>query len=185
MKISTEMMAAYNTRANEHVQFVQEAGVKIGVLPELLAIHDKSKWSPEEFDAYAQYFCSGVDKSPVDADSITDDFAVAWLHHIHHNPHHWQHWIFPDGYSPKDSSVENGVVKMPERYALEMVADWLGASKAYTGSWDITDWFSKNVGRIRVHSATAEYLRIVLGSVNMSDIIHPDVVYGCAFSGER
>ncbi len=185
MEVNKEAKTAYIDKLLSHIRFVQEAGRRIGVEETLLRIHDESKWSAAEFNAYAMYFCSGVDKSPVDADSISDEFAAAWLHHIHHNPHHWQHWIFPDGYSPKDSSVENGVVKMPERYALEMVADWLGASKAYTGSWDITDWFSKNVGRIRVHSATAEYLRIVLGSANMSDIIHPDVVYGCAFSGER
>ena len=175
MKISTEMMVAYNTRANEHVQIVQEAGVKIGVLPELLAIHDKSKWSPEEFDAYAQYFCSGVDKSPVDADSITDDFAVAWLPHLHHNQHHSQHWICPAGYPPRGSTVENGCVRMPERYALEMVADWMGASRAYTGSWDMSDWLTKNMPRIRVHSETAKFLRGVLADLGYTKIVnsHP------------
>lgn len=138
---------------NKHIQFVREAGEKIGVGPMLLELHDMSKWTPNEFEAYAKHFHGG---------GAPDAFAAAWLHHIHHNPHHWQHWIFPDGFTPKGSAVENGVIEMPEHYALEMVADWMGASKAYTGEWDMTDWLKGNIPRIRVHSRTAAFLRGVL-----------------------
>jgi len=154
---------------NEHIRYVIEAGRNIGVPEEQLKIHDDSKWTAAEFPAYAVNFKGG--NLLVDAAKVSDDFTVAWLHHIHYNPHHWQHWIFPDGYSPKESSVENGVVKMPNRFALEMIADWMGASKAYTGSWDMKDWLYKNMPKIRVHSETATYLRESLDTFGCADVV--------------
>jgi hypothetical protein len=43
---------------------------------------------------------------------------------------------------------------MPERYVLEMVADWMGSGRAYTGDWDMTDWLSRNLSRIKIHNKT-------------------------------
>jgi hypothetical protein len=152
----------YNRSLLDHIMYVQEAGEKIGVPADQLKIHDESKWSPAEFEGYARHFKGG---------GAPDEFARAWLHHIHHNPHHWQHWIFPNGYTPKGSQVENGVVEMPQDFALEMVADWMGSSRAYTGDWDMTDWLYKNIPRIRVHSRTAEYLRETLDHLGYADIV--------------
>ena len=172
----------YTERLRQHIAYVREAGQRIGVEPALLDVHDFSKWGPEEFPAYAKYFCSKQDVSPVDAEFVSGAFARAWLHHIHHNPHHWQHWIFPDNFSPENSDVEKGVVEMPARYAKEMISDWMGASRIYTGSWDITDWLRANMGKIRVHSRTAKYLRDVLSGLD--DVVHPDVVRDVWFGGD-
>ena len=180
--ISDFVRETYEKKLREHIAYVVEAGRRIGVSEKQLAIHDRSKWSTEEFEAYAKYFCSGANESPLDSSNVSDEFALAWLHHIHHNPHHWQHWIFPDRYTPKGSLIENGVIEMPKHYAREMVADWMGASKAYTGSWDMTDWFCKNAGRIRLHSKTASYIVEILTGSDMSDVIHPDVVHVGAFA---
>lgn len=153
---------AYIESLREHITYVQEAGRKIGVFPSLLEVHDQSKWSIFEFPGYAQHFKGGGDP---------DGFAAAWLHHIHYNPHHWQHWIFPDGYTPKGSKVEGGVVEMTGIYVLEMVADWMGAGRAYTGSWDMADWLSENMPRIKVHSATAKYLVSILRGLGYADVV--------------
>ena len=80
--------------------------------------------------------------------------------------------LFADGFTPKGSQVEAGAVEMPQRYALEMVADWMGASYAYTNSWDMADWLTKNMPRIRVHSKTAAYLRGVLDTLGYADIVY-------------
>lgn len=50
------------------------------------------------------------------------DFQHAWLHHIHHNPHHWQHWILQ-----QDDGRQ--FVLLPPKGAIinEMIADWIGA----------------------------------------------------------
>lgn len=172
----------YAERLTQHITYVREAGRRIGVSPTLLDVHDLSKWSRAEFAAYAKYFCGKSDVAPADNPIVSGAFARAWLHHIHYNPHHWQHWIFPDNFSPKGSDVERGVVEMPQRYALEMIADWMGASRVYTGSWDITDWLQKNMQKIRVHSRTARYLRDEF--VGLTDIAHPDIVNGCRFGSE-
>jgi hypothetical protein len=34
---------------------------------------------------------------------------------------------------------------MPEKYVREWVADLLGASKEYTGSWDLSAWLQSNL----------------------------------------
>jgi len=78
-------------------------------------------------------------------------------------PHHWQHWIFADGFSPKGSSVESGVMEMPAIYVREMVADWMGASRVYTGSWDMTAWLATNLPKVRLHSRAWVTLKGILG----------------------
>ena len=161
---------AFITSLNWHIAYVQEAGRKLGVPTRQLDQHDISKWSTAEFPAYARHFHGGGEP---------DGFAVAWLHHIHCNPHHWQHWIYPDGFTPKGSSVEKGVVEMPEDYALEMLADWMGAGRAYTGSWDMTDWLTQNIPKIKVHSKTAKFLKSQL-----ADLGYDHIVNSCRFAGE-
>lgn len=147
----------------EHIAYVQEAGRLLGVSETQLGIHDLSKWSMDEFIGYARHFKGG---------GAPDEFASAWLHHIHFNPHHWQYWIFSDGYTPKDSNVQNGVVEMPLHYATEMVADWMGAGRTYTGSWDMTDWLWNHIPKIKIHSTTAMHLRSILDSLGYADIVY-------------
>ena len=157
-----EHVDAYLDSLVRHITCVREAGRQLGVDIGLLEFHDESKFSDMEFLAAVERFHGG-DPNP-------DRYARAWLHHIHANPHHWQHWIFPDGFIPRGSSVEAGVMEMPERYALEMVADWMGSSMAYTGSWDMTKWLADNMGRIRLHSKTAANVRHVLDMLGYADV---------------
>jgi hypothetical protein len=145
----------------DHIGYVRDAGLKLGIPEQHLREHDASKMGLVEFPYYVRNF-HGDKADP-------DGFARAWLHHIHHNPHHWQYWIFSDGFTPRGSDVQNGCVEMPQEYAIEMIADWMGASMAYTGSWDMTDWLSKNTPKIRVHSETANYLTRVLDSMGYMD----------------
>lgn len=158
-----DIARSYSKSLTEHIHYVQMAARYLRVPQKQIYSHDKSKWTPEEFTGYAVHFKGG---------GAPGAFAKAWLHHIHHNPHHWQHWIFSDGYTPKGGKVEDGVVEMPEMYALEMVADWMGASRAYTGSWDMTEWLIQNMPKIRVHSRTAEYLRETLDALGYADIVN-------------
>lgn len=175
LEVPFEVADTYYRSVTDHIANVVKCGRKLGVPEEQLQIHDKSKFSNEEFPHYAMYFHSGIDKSPLDAAEqsglVSNAFARAWLHHIHHNPHHWQHWIFPDGYSPKGSDVESGIVHMPPSYALEMIADWMGASIAYTGSEDMTQWLYKNMPRISLHSRTADYVRGILDMLGYADTV--------------
>ena len=144
-----------------HIACVQEAGTKIGVPMAQLRVHDMSKFGKAEFYAYARHFQGGG--SP-------QEFAAAWLNHIHKNPHHWQHWMFPDGYSPQGTTIEHGVMAMPEEFALEMLADWMGAGKAYTGSEDMSAWLTHNLPKISLHSRTQKLVRSWLYELGYKDI---------------
>lgn len=50
-------------------------------------------------------------------------FNAAWLHHIHHNPHHWQHWIL------RQDDGREVVLVPPNAVVNEMIADWIGAGR--------------------------------------------------------
>lgn len=139
---------------NQHIGFVREAGLQIGVNLEQLTAHDLSKFTVAEFTGYAQYFHGG---------GAPELFASAWLHHLQHNEHHWQHWIIP----PRAQ-----VRVMPKRFVLEMVADWMGARKACTGLWDMTEWLAKNLDTVVLHNKSTQYLNTVLRSLGYSPKRH-------------
>lgn len=151
--IDVEILQKQYYNVIQHVEAVQEAGEKLGVSTDQLDIHDLSKFSREEFGAYALHFQGG---------GAPQEFACAWLHHIHTNPHHWQYWMFPDGYTPRDTSVQNGVVEMPSHFALEMLADWIGASMVYARTDDMSGWLKSNLQKIALHTNTASYVRACL-----------------------
>ena len=154
--IPLEVGEKYNDYLNRHVDAVREAGEKLGVENWQLNIHDESKWDYKEFYGYAMHFFGG---------GAPNDFAKAWLHHIHHNPHHWEHWIFPNDFTMKGVDIENNCLQMPDKYVLEMVADWQGAGYAQSGSWDITAWLDKSLGRVRLHYKSMNYLEKVLKQI--------------------
>ena len=68
---------------------------------ELIDEHDDSKFSEEEFEAYAQRFYGDKEDLPA--------FQEAWRHHWMHNEHHPEFWLGED---------------MPLIYILEMLCDW-------------------------------------------------------------
>lgn len=87
--------------------------------------HDLSKFSPTEFVSSAKYF-QGT-RSPIEAEKAAVGYSAAWLHHKGRNPHHWEYWT---------DFGENGEVianRIPRKYVIEMVCDWIGAGKAYGG----------------------------------------------------
>lgn len=168
--IYAEELRDYLLTLFDHIIYVREAGKQLGVSEQQLREHDTSKFCLEELPYYVRQF-KGDKADP-------DGFARAWLHHIHWNEHHWQHWLFPDGFTPKGSQVEKGALAMPGEYALEMVADWMGASKAYTGSFDMMDWLHKNMPKIRVHSQTAAHLRGILDGLGYADVIYTQKFQG-------
>jgi len=148
-----------------HKLYVLEAGLIVGGIPEeALFNHDASKFTEAEYPHYARQF-HGDKGDP-------DGFARAWLHHIHYNPHHWQHWIFPDGYSPTGSKIISGLMPMPVVYVREMVADWMGASRAYTGSWDMSDWLNTHLigDKIKAHPETIDLIYDVLFSIGYYNV---------------
>jgi hypothetical protein len=124
-----------------HKWYVFKAGVKLGGIPIWrLIIHDWSKFLPKEFIRYARFF-HGNYQTDEEWKRVAHFFDYAWLNHQNTNPHHEGYWIIRTSNNDRIKILE-----MPKTYVREMVADWLGSSYAYTGSWDMTDWLNKNLG---------------------------------------
>jgi hypothetical protein len=123
---------------------------------------------PSEWFPYAEFFYGQKSKQvrdetgyykPTDTESLAFDFA--WLLHQKRADHHWQWWICPQD----DGGDRLFPMSPPAR--LEMLCDWIGASKAqgYGGSIDVVlKWYTKNQDNIRVHPETREWLQRELGA---------------------
>jgi hypothetical protein len=137
--------------------------VTIGVPLLQALLHDLSKLYPSEFLPYAKHFY-GADgqRLPIrdssgayDPNSQPDSFKRAWLSH-QRNLHHWQAWI---------SIGDNGslsAIRMPDRYVLEMVADWCGAGMAISCEKNPSKWYACNKGKMVLHPYTRAYVERVL-----------------------
>jgi len=51
---------------------------------------------------------------------------------------------------------------MPDADVREMVADWHGASRAYEGHWDISEWVGKQLPDFKLHPETSALIHKVL-----------------------
>lgn len=123
-----------------HKAFVFVAGLRIGASPWRTLLHDLSKFAVAEWTPYAKYFYGGYGRNqPPD---VQRAFDFAWLHHQKKNPHHWQYWVL------REDDGATKLLPMPEKYLLEMVADWMGAGRAITGAWNPNPWYEKNAEKI-------------------------------------
>lgn len=141
-----------------HKWFVFLAGLKTGVPIWRLIVHDLSKFSRAEWSPYVRRFASGR-AGELDHGADPDEWHIAWNHHWHRNPHHWEHWLrFEEG-------LAVFTMQMPETYVREMVADWMGAGRAYTGKWDARDWYAANKSRLALHPDTRKFAEALLEAV--------------------
>lgn len=147
-----------------HKWFVFLECCQLGV-PWLGVVHDWSKLLPSEFIPYARHFYDpdGLPKKvrdetgyyrPMDTGDLPFDYA--WLLHQKRNRHHWQFWLLPED--------EGGtkILPMPEKYRLEMLADWIGAGQAL-GTPGVTKWYTANKGRMMLHVSTRAWIESTLG----------------------
>lgn len=102
--------------------------ISTNAIVNLVNLHDHSKVSEEEYNAYDEYFYKGGQ----DSFEGKRKFDQAWLHHIHNNPHHWQYWVLIHDDGPIDAPNGNKLMAldMPDEYILEMICDWWSFSWA-------------------------------------------------------
>lgn len=81
-------------------------------------VHDWSKFSYTEFSRSIKYWDDTI--SPLANEKNIHGYSETFLHHRGRNPHHYEYWVH--------SLDEGGVpAKMPRKYALELVCDYLAA----------------------------------------------------------
>lgn len=147
-----------------HKWFVFLGCMRLGVPLHQAILHDSSKFSPAEWGAYvAKFYGSYPEHDPSDPGKwmrrgyygpTTADVAIAfdsaWNHHQKHNPHHWQYWLLiTDSDAPRPRALP-----IPQRFVLEMVADWYGAGRAITGKNDLARWYAGNREWIMLEEGT-------------------------------
>lgn len=128
-----------------------------------IPLHDHTKWNPEEYEAYDDYFYGKEGKDEDDIAVIDSAFDYAWLHHIHNNPHHWQYWVLIND--------EDGTkaLEMPNEYVYEMIADWWAFSWRSGNLKEIFDWYDSHKEKMILHEKTRKLVESVL--TKMLDIL--------------
>ena len=129
--------------------------------------HDSSKFSPVEFFESVRYW-SGK-RSPILGAKEEQKISYAWQHHKGRNKHHYEYWI---------DNLDNGgeAKKIPFKYVIEMVCDWLAAGKTYEaydgGNIFIQEelWWSKKKETAKINEQTSELITKILW--NMSQTAH-------------
>lgn len=125
----------------EHKWYVFLECLKIGQ-PIHGFMHDLSKFLPSEFFPYAEKFYGG--DYCYKYFEVETDFNFAWLLHQRRNRHHWDYWVKSDG----------NAVQMPNKYIMQMIADWRAMGRKFNDTAD--DFYLKNKNRMKLHKKTIE-----------------------------
>lgn len=129
-------------------------------------IHDLSKLGLVEFASSAKYFQGN--RSPIDYEKECCGYSLAWLHHKGCNPHHWEYWT--------DFDSEGNIIanKIPYKYVVEMVCDWISAGMVYSGgNWtqsDTLDYYYKVRDGRHFHKDTEKLLVELLETIRDSGL---------------
>ena len=133
----------------KHKWFVFLASRRTGLSLWRAIVHDWSKFSKYELWPYnEQLYGDACDPAA---------FVAAWLHHQNHNDHHPEYWQIRSEHVLHGTPVSvKGCLPMSGESVVEMVTDWLGKERAYTGSWDIMPWLRENLNKKRLHPDTKQ-----------------------------
>lgn len=114
--------------------FVIELKKAIYDCSKLILVHDISKYSNEEFDAYRlKFYPTDEEKnSPEYEDRVKEIFEPAWAHHYTINPHHPQYWL-DNNKNPTDMEL---------KYIVEMISDWIAMCIKFGGT--VIDWYNNS-----------------------------------------
>lgn len=172
-------IATYNL-----IQCFPDLTLETSVDPNIFADHDQSKFMPEEYDAYDNYFYNGG----YSTEEGKKRFDEAFLHHIHMNPHHWQHWVLVDDWGDDwaSSHVTEKQVRaqdMPDIYILEMICDWWsfswrkyfengGNEESEKYIYDIFKWYDDHKNTIVFSESTKKKVEKFL------DMIYNKIPFG-------
>lgn len=145
----------YLLQLARHKYWVFRYGRKLGLGVWQLFLHDWTKLLPTELPFRADWKF-GAKRFPYET-------AFAVMKHRQRNPHHWEHWVQITGHA---GFKDNEALDMPNQYLLEMCADWLAATKVYTGalpdSLEKWQWYQENFPAMNLSFATRAKVRVIL-----------------------
>lgn len=130
-------------------------------------LHDLSKFSLTELKGALKYW--NDTKSSLAYEKELNGYSATFLHHRGRNPHHYEYWIH---------SLDNGGVpaKMPKKYALELICDYLAACRTYGNDIKLEyNWWLKNESKMKIHEDTKRYCRLVFCGISKGDSLKKSV----------
>lgn len=113
-------------------------------------VHDDSKYSEEEFEAYRRNFYPVNEE---EKELNKEDFEKAWKHHYESNRHHWecrQYDECPDDKLSKEQMLD----------CLENVLDWM--AMGYTFNDRPYQFYEKNKEKIKLPTAERNFIEKVI-----------------------
>lgn len=119
-------------------------------------IHDLSKFSYVEFSEGVIFYDDKL--SPYDNIKKKGGYSYGRLHHKGRNKHHWEYWV-----DIKDNQLL--AYKMPYKYMVEMLCDWLGAERAYRGVQSMQaelDYWNAHKDITVMHPETKQMITVLL-----------------------
>jgi len=163
---NTEQKRQYNEYLVDHIDNVKKAYDWLCInLPEVIPTdikdkidvaiynHDNSKYSEEEYEAYADYFYGTKSKA------VEDAFNQAWNHHQKNNKHHWQYWVLiGDDFPIK-------LMEMPYEYIIEMICDWWAFSFKKGNLREIFNWYKSKEQKISLNRETKKTVKDLLKKI--------------------
>jgi len=125
------VMKAYNEYGARILEILGTPSLE-GELFRLVCIHDKSKFSLEEFDGYRKKFFPAKDE---DLEIAEDEMNLGWLNHMNTNKHHPEFWILREKQGMRP-------LNMDRVYIAEMILDWI--AMGYKFKTNAAQWFENN-----------------------------------------
>lgn len=140
-----------------HRKYVRKACFKMGI-PIQGLLHDLSKYSLKELSIYKYYTGKG---SPHQEARNQLGYSPSWIYHFHRNKHHQQFWL------EDDENHNWKPIKIPYRYVIEILCDYIGAGKAYNNVlWTTKEprlwWEKKCEGKCLMHEESIYLLKKLL-----------------------
>ena len=148
----TNYVIAHKERVSQVADWLKEnlpevfTDVDLEFFDNLIDSHDESKFSEEEFEAYAQYFYGDKKNKK--------EFENAWRHHWMHNEHHPEFWMGED---------------MPYVFILEMLCDWGSFSIEKKDFKELSEFYfnkAKDDEEKSLSEATKEVIEDILSKVD-------------------
>ena len=126
--------------------------------------HDLSKFSRTEFLRSVKYWNDEI--SSLANEKRINGYSETFLHHRGRNPHHYEYWIDNHG-------INDTCVRMPYKYAVELICDWIGAGRAYQGK-DFTykkeyDYVHNKLSWAKMHQDTKCFVDFVFENLMMGE----------------
>lgn len=135
-------------------------------------MHDMSKFSWTEFSESVKYYTGTI--SPITVCKKTNGCSYAWQHHKGRNPHHYEYWV--------DYLDDGGIpIKMPYKYVIELICDYIAAGKAYrkekfTFKDEYSWWETKLINEHpKIHKDTIDYISLCLRCFAEKESFDPEV----------